>query len=50
LYQQKVNEKLEDTHGIQDQQIEWNKIKNATAEWRKNHLARRREKEMKRKE
>jgi hypothetical protein len=27
LYQQKINEKLEDTNGIQDVQIEWNKIK-----------------------
>jgi hypothetical protein len=27
-YQQKINEKLEDTDGIQDVQIEWNKIKN----------------------
>jgi hypothetical protein len=28
LYQQKINEKLEDTDGIQDVQIEWNTIKN----------------------
>jgi hypothetical protein len=25
LYQQKINEKLEDTDGIQDVRIEWNK-------------------------
>ena len=32
LYQQKINEKLEDTDGIQDVQIEWNKIKNVILE------------------
>jgi len=32
LYQQKINEKLEDTDGIQDMQIKWNKIKNVTVE------------------
>jgi hypothetical protein len=32
LYQQKINEKLEDTDGLQDVQIEWNKIKNVIVE------------------
>ena len=32
LYQQKTNEKLEDTDGIQDLHIEWNKIKNVIVE------------------
>ena len=32
LYQQKINEKLEDTDGIQDVQIEWNTIKNVIIE------------------
>ena len=32
LYQQKINENLEDTEGIQDVQIEWNDIKNVTVE------------------
>jgi len=32
LYQQNINEKLEDTYGIQDVQIERNKIKNIVVE------------------
>ena len=32
MYQQKISEKLEDTDGIQDVQIEWNKMKNVIAE------------------
>jgi hypothetical protein len=32
LYQQKINEKLEDTDRIQDVQMEWNKIKNIIVE------------------
>jgi len=31
LYQQKINEKLEDTDGTQDVQIEWNKIKKCSS-------------------
>jgi hypothetical protein len=38
LYQQKINEKLEDTDGIQDVQIEWNTIKNGTIEAAKESL------------
>jgi len=38
LYQQKINEKLEDTDGIQDVQIELNKIKNVIAESAKESL------------
>jgi hypothetical protein len=32
LYQQKINDKLKDTDGIQDMQIEWNTIKNVITE------------------
>jgi predicted transcriptional regulator len=32
LYQQKINEKLEDTDEIHDMQIEWNKIRNVIVE------------------
>jgi hypothetical protein len=32
LYKQKINEKLEDTDGIQDVQMKWNKIKNVIVE------------------
>jgi len=38
LYQQKINEKLEDTNGIQDVQIEWNTIKNVIIEAAKESL------------
>jgi len=38
LYQQKINEKLEDADGIQDVQIEWNKIKNVIVEAAKESL------------
>jgi hypothetical protein len=38
MYQQKINEKLEDTDGIQDVQIEWNKIKNVIVEAEKESL------------
>jgi hypothetical protein len=38
LYQQKINEKLKDTDGIQDVQIEWNKIKNVIVEATKESL------------
>ena len=38
LYQQKINEKLEDTDGIQDVQTEWNKIKNVIVEAAKESL------------
>jgi hypothetical protein len=38
LYQQKINEKLEDTDGIQDVQIEWNTIKNLIIEAAKESL------------
>jgi len=38
LYQQKINEKLEDTDGIQDVQTEWNKIKNVIVEVAKESL------------
>jgi hypothetical protein len=38
LYQQKINEKLEDTDGIQDVQIEWNTIKNVITEAAKESL------------
>jgi len=38
LCQQKINEKLEDTDGIQDVQIEWNKIKNVTVKVAKESL------------
>ena len=41
MYQQKINEKLEETDGIQDVQTEWNKIKIVIVE------VRRREKEIK---
>jgi hypothetical protein len=47
LYQQKINDKLEDTDGIQDLQIEWNKIKNVIVEAVKESLG---EKNGKRKE
>ena len=38
LYQQKINEKLEDTDEIHDVQIEWNKIKNVVVEVAKESL------------
>jgi hypothetical protein len=38
LYQQKINEKLEETVGSQDVQIEWNKIKNVIVEVAKESL------------
>jgi len=38
LYQQKINEKLEDTNGIKDVQTEWNKIKNVIVEAAKESL------------
>jgi hypothetical protein len=38
LCQQKINEKLEDTDGRQDVQIEWNKIKNVIVEAAKESL------------
>jgi hypothetical protein len=38
LYQQKINEKLENTDGIQDVQIEWNKIKSVMVEVAKESL------------
>ena len=38
LYQQKINEKLEDTNGIKDVQTEWNKIKNVIEEAAKESL------------
>jgi hypothetical protein len=38
LYQQKINEKLEDTDGIQDVQIEWNTLKNVIIEAAKESL------------
>jgi hypothetical protein len=38
LYQQKINDKLEDTDRIQDVQIEWNEIKNVIAEAAKESL------------
>jgi hypothetical protein len=38
LYQQKINEKLEDTDGIQDVQTEGNKIKNLIKETAKESL------------
>jgi sorting nexin-29 len=38
LYQQKINEKLEVTEGIQDVQIEWNNIKSVTVEAAKEAL------------
>jgi len=38
LYQQKINEKLEDIDGTQYVQIEWNKIKNAIVEAAKETL------------
>jgi hypothetical protein len=38
LYQQKISEKLEDTEGIQDVQIEWNNIKNVIVEAAKESL------------
>ena len=38
LYQQKINEKLEDTDEIKDVQIEWNKIKNVIVEAAKESL------------
>ena len=47
LYQQKINEKLEDTDEIQDVQIEWYKIKNVIVEAAKESLVEKREKEMK---
>jgi len=47
LYQQKINENLEDTDEIYDVQIEWNKIKNVIVEAAKETLG---EKRGKRKE
>jgi len=38
LYQQKLNEKLDDTNGIKDVQIEWNKIRNVITEAAKESL------------
>jgi hypothetical protein len=38
LYQQKLNEKLNDTNGIKDVQIEWNKIRNVITEAAKESL------------
>jgi hypothetical protein len=38
LYQQKINEKLEETDGLQDVQTEWNKIKNVIVEAAKESL------------
>jgi hypothetical protein len=38
VYQQKINEKLEDTDGIEDVQIEWNKVKNVILEVAKESL------------
>jgi hypothetical protein len=38
LYQQKISEKLVDTDGLQDVQIEWNKIKNVIVEAEKESL------------
>jgi hypothetical protein len=38
LYQQKINEKLEEKVGSQDVQIEWNKIKNVIVETAKESL------------
>ena len=32
MYQQKINEKLDNTDGTQDVQTEWNKIKNGILE------------------
>jgi hypothetical protein len=37
-YKQKTNEKLKDTDGIQDVQIEWNKMKNVIVEAAKESL------------
>jgi hypothetical protein len=47
LYQQKINEKLEDTDGTKDVQIEWNKIKNAIVEAAKETLGEKKGKKMK---
>jgi hypothetical protein len=47
LYQQKLNEKLEDTDGIQDIQTEWNKIKNLLVEVMKESLGEKKGKKMK---
>jgi len=44
LYQQKINEKLKDTDGIQDVQMEWNTIKNVTLEAAKESLGEKKEK------
>jgi NMD protein affecting ribosome stability and mRNA decay len=41
LYQQKINEKLEETDGLQGVQIEWNKIKNVMVEVAKESLGER---------
>ena len=38
MYQQKINEKLEDTDEIHDVEIEWNKIKNVIVEAAKESL------------
>jgi hypothetical protein len=38
VYQKKINEKLEETDGIEDVQIEWNKVKNLIVEVAKESL------------
>jgi hypothetical protein len=47
LCQQKINEKFEDTDGMQDVQTEWNKIKNVIVEAVKESLGEKMGKEMK---
>ena len=44
LYEQKINEKLEDTSGIPDVQTEWNKIENVMVEAAKESLGEKKEK------